>query len=101
MTSAAPKSQQQATVFVVDDDISVGESLELLINFAGWLPEMFASAADFLARPRANTPSFLVLDVSLPDLNGFELQKLIASERAEMPIIFITGHGDVPMTVQR
>lgn len=100
MTSAAPKSQQQPTVFVVDDDISVRESLELLINFAGCLPETFASAADFLARPRAKTPSCLVLDVSLPDLNGLELQKLIASERAEMPIIFITGHGNVPMTVQ-
>ena len=100
MTSAAPKSQQQPIVFVVDDDISVRESLELLIKFAGWQPETFASAADFLARPRTTTPSCLVLDVSLPDLNGLELQKLIASERTDMPIIFITGHGDVPMTVQ-
>jgi FixJ family two-component response regulator len=98
--SATPKSQQQAIVFVVDDDISVRESLESLITFAGWQPETFASAADFLARPRTTTPSCLVLDVSLPDLNGLELQKLIASDRADMPIIFITGHGDVPMTVQ-
>ena len=98
--SATPKSQQQPIVFVVDDDISVRESLELLIKFAGWQPETFASAADFLARPRTATPSCLVLDVSLPDLNGLELQKLIASDRADMPIIFITGHGDVPMTVQ-
>ena len=98
--SAAPKSQQQPIVFVVDDDVSVRESLELLIEFAGWQPETFSSAADFLARPRTTTPSCLVLDVSLPDLNGLELQKLIASERTDMPIIFITGHGDVPMTVQ-
>lgn len=87
-------------MFVVDDDISVRESLELLISFAGWQPETFASAAEFLARPRTLTPSCLVLDVSLPDLNGLELQKLIASDRIDMPIIFITGHGDVPMTVQ-
>ena len=87
-------------VFVVDDDISVRESLELLIKFAGWQPETFASARDFLERPRSTTPSCLVLDVSLPDLNGLELQKLIGSERVDMPIIFITGHGDVPMTVQ-
>ena len=97
---AASKSQHQAIVFVVDDDVSVRESVELLIEFAGWQPETFASAKDFLARPRISTPCCLVLDVSLPDLNGLELQKLIASERTDMPIIFITGHGDVPMTVQ-
>src|SRR6185312_14723415 len=85
---------------VVDDDVSVRESLELLIGFAGWQPETFASASEFLARPRSLTPSCLVLDVSLPDLNGLELQRLIASDRIDMPIIFITGHGDVPMTVQ-
>ena len=87
-------------MFVVDDDVSVRESLELLISFAGWQPETFASAEEFLARPRSLTPSCLVLDVSLPDLNGLELQKLIASDRVDMPIIFITGHGDVPTTVQ-
>ena len=87
-------------VFVVDDDISVRESLELFIADAGWRPELFASAREFLARPRARSPSCLVLDVSLPDLNGLEVQKLIHDERPEMPIIFITGHGDVPMTVQ-
>ena len=87
-------------VFVVDDDISVRESLELLIKFAGWQPETFASAGEFLVRPRSTTPNCLVLDISLPDLNGLELQKLIACERTDMPIIFITGHGDVPMTVQ-
>src|SRR5262245_58251670 len=100
MTPAAPKSQQQPIVFVVDDDISVRESLELLIKFAGWQPETFQSAKDFLSRPRTTIPCCLVLDVSLPDLNGLELQKLIASERTYMPIIFITGHGDVPMTVK-
>jgi len=100
MSAAAAKLQQRPIVFVVDDDISVRESLELLIEFAGWQPETFASAAQFLARPRTATANCLVLDVSLPDLNGLELQKLIASERTDMPIIFITGHGDVPMTVQ-
>ena len=98
--SPAPKSQQKPIVFVVDDDISVRESLESMITFAGWQPETFASAGDFLAHPRTTLPSCLVLDVSLPDLNGLELQNLIASERTDMPIIFITGHGDVPMTVQ-
>ena len=95
-----PKKPLHPIVFVVDDDISVRESLESLITFAGWQPETFASAAEFLARKRTTTPSCLVLDVSLPDLNGLELQKLIASERTDMPIIFITGHGDVTMTVQ-
>jgi FixJ family two-component response regulator len=98
--SAAAKSQQKPIVFVVDDDVSVRESLELLIKFAGWQPETFASAVDFLARSRTTTPSCLVLDVSLPDLDGLKLQKLIASDRTDMPIIFITGHGDVPMSVQ-
>ena len=87
-------------VFVVDDDVSVRESLELLIRFAGWQPETFASARDFLARPRVRIPSCLILDVSLPDLNGLDLQKLVAVDRTDMPIIFITGYGDVPMTVQ-
>jgi FixJ family two-component response regulator len=86
-------------VFVVDDDVSVRESLELLIRTAGWQPETFASGQDFLSRPRATVPCCLLLDVTLPGLNGLELQQQLA-ERAEMPIIFITGHGDVPMTVQ-
>jgi len=102
MTSASAGlgSQAKPIVFVVDDDVSVRESLELLIKFAGWQPETFASAGEFLARPRTATPSCLVLDVSLPDLNGLELQKLLANDRFDMPIIFVTGHGDVPMTVQ-
>ena len=87
-------------VFVVDDDVSVRESLELLIRCAGWQPETFASAQEFLARPRVRAPSCLVLDVSLPGLNGLDLQKRVAAERTDMPIIFITGYGDVPMTVQ-
>jgi FixJ family two-component response regulator len=100
MMSAAAKSQQKPIVFVVDDDISVRESLEMLIKFAGWQPQIFASAGEFLKHPRTTIPSCLVLDISLPDLNGLELQKLVASDRTDMPIIFITGHGDVPMTVQ-
>ena len=87
-------------VFVVDDDVSVRRSLELLICSAGWKPETFASAQEFLSSPRVLVPSCLVLDVGLPDLNGLELQKRIAGDRSDMPIIFISGHGDVPMTVQ-
>src|SRR5881275_886006 len=92
-------SHRLPIVFVVDDDISVRESLELLIRFAGWQPETFASAEEFLARPRVRTPSCLILDVSLPNLNGLSLQKLVI-DRTDMPIIFITGYGDIPMTVQ-
>jgi FixJ family two-component response regulator len=86
-------------VFVVDDDVSVRESLELLIRTAGWRAETFATAQEFLSRPRTTVPCCLVLDVSLPGLNGLELQKQLA-ERTDMPIIFITGHGDIPMSVQ-
>jgi FixJ family two-component response regulator len=87
-------------VFVVDDDISVRESLESLIRFAGWHPQTFASAQEFLSHARVFVPSCLVLDVTLPDLNGLDLQKRIATDRIDMPIIFITGHGDVPMSVR-
>jgi FixJ family two-component response regulator len=87
-------------VFVVDDDVSVRESLEAMIRFAGFRAETFASAHDFLGHPRAMVPNCLVLDVGLPDLSGLDLQNLIASERTDMPIIFITGYGDVPMTVR-
>jgi FixJ family two-component response regulator len=87
-------------VFVVDDDVSVRESLESLIRFEGWQPETFESAHEFLTHPRRFVPSCLVLDVSLPDLNGLDLQRLIAPDRLDMPIIFITGYGDVPMTVR-
>ena len=87
-------------IYVVDDDISVRESLEPLIRFAGWRPEIFASAQEFLAYPRVLAPSCLVLDVSLPGLNGLGLQKLLTADRTSMPIIFITGYGDIPTTVQ-
>jgi FixJ family two-component response regulator len=87
-------------VFVVDDDVSVRESLELLIRCEGWQPEIFASAQEFLSHPRVPVPSCLVLDISLPGLNGLDLQKRIGSDRRDMPIIFITGHGDIPMSVQ-
>jgi len=93
-------SGNQPIVFVVDDDISVRESLELLIRCEGWEPELFASADEFLERPAAMAASCLVLDVSLPGINGLELQKRVASERVWMPIIFITGYGDVPISVQ-
>lgn len=86
-------------VFVVDDDISVRESLEMMIHFAGWQSETFASAQEFLSRPRASVPSCLVLDVELPDLNGLDVQRRIAAERTDMPIIFITAHGNVSMAV--
>src|SRR5271169_1779060 len=85
------------TVFVVDDDISVRESLELLIANEGWRPELFGSANEFLARPPLLSPSCLLLDVGLPDFNGLELQRRIANDRPYMPIIFITGLGDIPM----
>ena len=87
-------------VFVVDDDISVRESLELLLRHEGWQPEIFASADEFLSQPRPLVPSCLILDLSLPGLSGLDLQKRIVSERTDIPIIFITGHGDIPSTVQ-
>jgi FixJ family two-component response regulator len=93
-------SHVMPVVFVVDDDVSVRESLELMISSAGWKPEIFASAKEFLSRPRAHVPSCLVLDVNLPDLNGLDLQMRVAGDRIDMPIIFITGYGDVPMTVR-
>jgi len=89
-----------SVVFVVDDDVSVRESLELMIRRAGWHPEIFSTAQEFLERPEVFVPSCLVLDVSLPGLSGLELQKRIAVERSVLPIIFITGYGDVPMTVR-
>jgi FixJ family two-component response regulator len=97
---ALPMSSAIPIVFIVDDDVSVRESLEELIRSEGWQPETFESAQDFLTRPRALVPSCLVLDFSLPGLNGLELQKRVAVERTDIPIIFITGYGDVPMTVQ-
>ncbi len=94
MSSAIP------AVFIVDDDVSVRESLELLVRNESWKPEAFASAQEFLNHPRTMIPSCLVLDLSLPGLNGLELQKQLAVEHIDMPVIFITGHGDVPKSVQ-
>jgi len=87
-------------VFIVDDDFSVRESLDLLIRTAGWQPETYASAKAFLARAPVPGPSCLVLDVSLPDLTGLDLQQRIGPDRSDLPIIFITGHGDIPMSVR-
>ena len=99
-TGSSAMPHATPVVLVVDDDVSVRESLELLIGSAGWQPETFASAREFLARPRVLAPSCLVLDVTLPDLNGLDLQQRVAADRLDMPIIFITGYGDVPMTVR-
>ena len=84
----------------IHNDISVRESLEALIRDAGWQVETFDSAQAFLSRPRVGVPSCLILDVALPGLSGLDLQKRVAVDRADLPIIFITGYGDVPMTVQ-
>jgi len=86
-------------VFIIDDDISVRESLESLVLSTGWQAETFASAKDFLARPRVVAPSCLILDVQLPDLSGLDVQQRVL-DRIDMPVIFITGYGDVPTTVQ-
>jgi FixJ family two-component response regulator len=99
MARTAAISPSAPVVFVVDDDVSVRESLELLIRHAGWQPETFASAQAFLAHPRLDGPSCLILDVALPDLTGLDVQKRVV-DRTDMPIIFITGYGDVPTTVQ-
>ena len=92
--------EPDAIILVVDDDVSVREALEGLIGSAGWRVETFASAQEFLARPPADTPGCLVLDVRLPGLSGLDLQKRMAEINLEIPIIFITGQGDVPTSVQ-
>ena len=99
-SKALPQSNMSPIVFVVDDDVSVRESLEALIRTAGWQTETFECAQAFLAHPRALAPSCLILDVGLPDLNGLDLQRRVSSEGSALPIVFITGHGDVPTTVQ-
>lgn len=97
---ASSTAESKPVVLVVDDDISVRESLELLIAEAGWRGALFASAQELLASPRPSGASCLILDVNLPDLSGLELQKRIAIDYAATPIIFITGYGDIPMTVK-
>src|SRR3984885_6327606 len=96
---SSPMATAKPIVFVVDDDVWIRESLQTLLHDEGWLPETFASAQEFLDRPRAFIPSCLVLDISLPGINGLELQKRVAIERTDMPIIFLTGYGDIPMSV--
>ena len=96
---AFTKPDAMSIVFVVDDDVSVRESLELLLQSEGWQPELFVSAQEFLSRPRPTVPCCLILDVNLPELNGLELQKQLA-DRNDMPIVFISGCADVPMSVQ-
>ena len=97
---AQSMSADMPIVFVVDDDPSVRESLELSIENSGWRPETFTSAREFLAHPRASVPSCLVLDVALPDLTGLQLQKRVAATRPDMPIIFITACADVATSVE-
>jgi FixJ family two-component response regulator len=92
-------SRDTPVIFVVDDDVSVRESLELLILSADWQPETFESAEEFLQHSRIDGPSCLVLDVTLPNLNGLDLQQRLI-DRADMPVIFITGYGDVPTTMK-
>jgi len=99
-SSSARASFDTPIVFVVDDEASVRESLESLLDSAGWRPETFASATEFLARPRPASPSCLVLDMRLPGLNGLDLQARISTDRLDMPIIFISAYCDVPMTVR-
>jgi FixJ family two-component response regulator len=100
MSMSVDHASSTPRIFVVDDDVSVRESLELLIANEGWLPEICASAQEFLSRPPVTDPACLILDVDLPDLNGLDLQNRLSTSRKTMPVIFITGHGDVPMTVR-
>jgi FixJ family two-component response regulator len=100
MSAEEPLWPSKAIVFIVDDDASVREALESLVRSAGFEVETFASAQDFLAYQRADVPSCLVLDVRLPDLSGLDLQKRIMEGNREIPIVFITGHGDVPTSVR-
>jgi len=96
----APRMDAGPVVYVVDDDISVRESMELMIRHAGWEPRLLDSAQAFLAEPAPGGPSCLLLDVRLPDLNGLDLQARIAGQRPDMPIIFLTGYGDVPLAAR-
>lgn len=95
-----PMPPTRPTVVVVDDDISVRESLELLIENEGWQPALFESAQEFLAQLPTVVPSCLILDVNLPDLSGLDIQQRISDEKSSTPIIFITGYGDIPTSVR-
>jgi FixJ family two-component response regulator len=93
-------AEPKAIVFVVDDDVSVREALGSLIRSVGLRVETFATAQEFLARPRAEVPSCLVLDVQLPGLSGLDLQQRMTEGNVENSIIFITGRGDGPTSVR-
>jgi FixJ family two-component response regulator len=97
---SSPDADCTPTVFIVDNDVSVRESLAELIRMSGWRAEAFGSAREFLEHPHAAIPSCVVLDFRLPDLSGLELQRRIVADRNEMPIIFLTGYSDVPIAVQ-
>ena len=92
--------ESDAVVAVVDDDVSAREGLESLLRSAGWRAETFASAQEFLARARPDAPGCLILDLQLPGLSGLDLQKRMAEAGMEIPIIFLTGHGNIPASVQ-
>jgi FixJ family two-component response regulator len=98
--SSASMPEPRGVVFVVDDDVSVRESVDLLLECAGWSVQVFATAEEFLSRPRVDAPSCLILDVALPDLSGLEVQQRMAASRPEMPTVFITGHSDIATSVQ-
>ena len=95
-----PMAAPTPLVYIVDDDVSVRESIACLVEEAGWRTESFSSAQEFLDRPRGQRPCCLILDVGLPDLNGLDVQQRVSGPHAEMPIIFITGRGDIPTTVR-
>ena len=99
-STTSRSSSTTPIVFVVDEDESVRESLELLIEASGWQPDTFASAEEFLARSRPEVPNCLIVNVTLPDLSGLELQKRLAADRSDMPIIFLASHADVRIGVQ-
>ena len=94
------RRESRAVIAIVDDDLSVREGLYSLVRSAGWRAETFCSAQEFLARTRAEAPSCLILDLQLPDLSGLDLQKHMAAIDLEIPIVFLTGHGDIPASVQ-
>jgi FixJ family two-component response regulator len=93
-------SRGKPIVFVIDDDVSVRKSLESLICGAGWQPEIFESVQEFLCRKRVHVPNCIVLDITLPDFSRFDMQKHLVADRKDMPIIFVTGHGDIAMAVR-
>ena len=100
MTKAAPARAEDPVVFVIDDDPSMREALRSLFQSVGWRVELFASAPEFMQGTRPDGPACLVLDIRLPRLSGLEFQTELAEANIELPIIFITGHGDIPMSVK-